>query len=210
MVTRPSDVLVVDDEAATRGFLTRSLESWGYAVRQADSATEAFERMMAQPASVVLCDIRMPGHDGLWLVDRMHEYWPDTPVIMVTALDDFDTVRQSRERGAVDFITKPIQPEQLRGILRRHTTTADSATVASDTPASPSSELEVPDKAMADAEYTLESPVRCPACGERMTVLQAIRLIRARVHFTSTLPRRGRVLACPHCLAVVPAELSNF
>jgi len=61
-----------------------------------------------------------------------------------------------------------------------------------------------------DAEYTLESPVKCPACGERVTTLKAVRLIRAQVNFTSTLPRRGRVIACPHCLAVVPAELSNF
>ena len=62
----------------------------------------------------------------------------------------------------------------------------------------------------AEAEYTLESPVRCPACGERMTSIKAVRLIRAQVNFTSTLPRRGRVMVCPHCLAVIPAELTNF
>jgi hypothetical protein len=61
-----------------------------------------------------------------------------------------------------------------------------------------------------EAEYTLETPVRCPACGERVATLKAIRLVRTNVNFTSTLPRRGRVLACPHCLAVVPAELTNF
>jgi transposase len=61
-----------------------------------------------------------------------------------------------------------------------------------------------------DAEYTLESPVRCPSCGETLTAVKAIRLLRARVNFTSTLPRRGRIVACPHCLAVIPAELSNF
>ena len=61
-----------------------------------------------------------------------------------------------------------------------------------------------------EAEYTLESPVRCPACGESIVTLKAIRMVRAQVNFTSTLPRRGRVIACPICLAVVPAELSNF
>jgi DNA-directed RNA polymerase subunit RPC12/RpoP len=61
-----------------------------------------------------------------------------------------------------------------------------------------------------EAEYALESPVRCPACGKRITTIKAVRLIRAQVNFTSTLPRRGRVLACPRCLAVIPAELSNF
>jgi DNA-directed RNA polymerase subunit RPC12/RpoP len=61
-----------------------------------------------------------------------------------------------------------------------------------------------------EAEYTLECPVRCPACGEKLTTVKAVRLIRGQVNFTSTLPRRGRVIACPHCLAIIPAELSNF
>jgi hypothetical protein len=61
-----------------------------------------------------------------------------------------------------------------------------------------------------EAEYTLETPVRCPACGERVASLKAVRLVRSQVNFTSTLPRRGRVIACPNCLAIVPAELTNF
>jgi hypothetical protein len=61
-----------------------------------------------------------------------------------------------------------------------------------------------------DAEYSLECPVRCPACGDTVSTLKAVRLLRAHVNFTSTLPRRGRLVVCPNCLAVVPAELSNF
>ena len=61
-----------------------------------------------------------------------------------------------------------------------------------------------------EAEYTLECPVRCPVCGERITTVRAVRLLRLTVNFTSTLPRRGRVIACPQCLAVIPAELTNF
>ena len=67
-----------------------------------------------------------------------------------------------------------------------------------------------PQEGKSEAEYRLEYPVKCPACGERIETLKAIRLIRAQVNFTSTLPRRGRVLACPQCLAIIPAELSNF
>ena len=73
----------------------------------------------------------------------------------------------------------------------------------------PAEELHTQDKKI-EAEYTLECPVRCPACGERIATLKAVRLIRSQVNFTSTLPRRGRVIACPHCLAVIPAELTNF
>ena len=61
-----------------------------------------------------------------------------------------------------------------------------------------------------DAEYSLEHPVRCQACGEMVATLKAIRLLRTEVNFTSTLPRRGRVLVCPLCQTLVTAELSNL
>jgi DNA-directed RNA polymerase subunit RPC12/RpoP len=61
-----------------------------------------------------------------------------------------------------------------------------------------------------DATYKLETPVKCPYCGEIISTLKAVRLIRDQVSFTSTLPRRGRVLACPNCQSVLPAELTNL
>jgi len=204
-----SYVLVVDDEAVVRDFLVRCLEGWGYATRKAGSAAEALELMVEKPASLVLCDIKMPGQDGLWLADRLRAHWPHTPVVMATAIDDLETVRESRQSGAVDFITKPINQEQLLQIVRRAATTRDEVIVPEES-ASPSSELQAAPETKIDAEYVLEAPVRCPACGERITNLKAVRLVRSQVNFTSTLPRRGRVLACPHCLAVIPAELTNF
>ena len=61
-----------------------------------------------------------------------------------------------------------------------------------------------------DAIYRLETPVKCPHCAETLTSLRAVRLLRDQVNFTSTLPRRGRVVACPSCLAILPAELTNL
>lgn len=205
-----SYVLVVDDESVVREFLTRCLERGGYTVKQAGSAAEALELMVARPASVVLCDIRMPGHDGLWLAEQLRADFPGTAVVMATAIDDVQTVRQSRDVGAVDYISKPIAPEQLLQVLRRVTAAANEVRPMSEDSAAPPPELSTAPDSKSEAEYTLESPVRCPACGERITTVKAIRLIRAQVNFTSTLPRRGRVMACPHCLAVIPAELSNF
>jgi len=205
-----SYVLVVDDEAAVRDFMARCLEGWGYAVKKAGNAAEALELMMDKPASLVLCDIRMPGQDGLWLADRLRAHWPNTPVAMATAIDDVETVRQCRELGAVDFITKPIVRDQFLQVVRRAVTQPSVKTRTSEDVASPSTELHTLHGTKTEAEYTLECPVRCPACGERITTVKAVRLIRAQVNFTSTLPRRGRVIACPHCLAVIPAELTNF
>lgn len=208
-----SYVLLVDDDAAVRSFLKRCLEGGGYITKQAGSAAEALDMIVAEAPSLVLCDIRMPGEDGLWLAERLHARWPRIPVIMATAIDDLETVRRSRQVGAVDYITKPIAPDQLLQVLRR----AISAPIEAIPPAESSEDAAWPagdrqpsNEGKGEAEYRLEFPVRCPACGERIETLKAVRLIRAQVNFTSTLPRRGRVLACPHCLAIVPAELSNF
>ncbi len=62
----------------------------------------------------------------------------------------------------------------------------------------------------AEAEYTLENSVKCPHCERDLDVLKVVRLLRTRVNFTSTLPRRGRVLACPECQKIVSAELAGF
>ena len=62
----------------------------------------------------------------------------------------------------------------------------------------------------AEAIYRLETPVKCPYCREPISTLKAVRLLRDQVNFTSTLPRRGRVLACPNCQSILPAELTNL
>jgi len=61
-----------------------------------------------------------------------------------------------------------------------------------------------------DATYRLESPARCPQCGEVLSELRAVRLLRVEVNFTSMLPRRGRIIVCPYCQTIVPAELTNL
>ena len=205
-----SYVLVVDDEALVRDFMARCLEDRGYAVKKAGSAAEALELMVNKPASLVLCDIKMPGQDGLWLADRLRAHWPNTPVVMATGIDDVETVRLSREVGAVDYITKPIAREQLLQVVRRAAALPSGATPTPEGSTPPSTELPTLHGTKVEAEYTLKSPVRCPSCGERITTVKAVRLVRAQVNFTSTLPRRGRIIACPHCLAAIPAELSNF
>ena len=61
-----------------------------------------------------------------------------------------------------------------------------------------------------EAEYTLEYPVKCPYCQQTIKVLKVVRLLRTRVNFTSTLPRRGRAIACPQCESMLSAELSGI
>jgi hypothetical protein len=61
-----------------------------------------------------------------------------------------------------------------------------------------------------EAVYRLDAPVKCPHCGEMVETLKAVRLQRDQVSFMSTLPRRGRVVTCSSCQAIVPAELTNL
>ena len=116
----------VDDEPPVREFLRRWLEGWGYAVTEAGSAPEALAVMLAEPASIILCDIKMPGHDGLWLAERVRAEWPQTAIIMAIALDDTPTVLKSRDLGAVDYVRKPFGRELLLQALRRATATLDA------------------------------------------------------------------------------------
>jgi|SRR5689334_23466342 len=83
------------------------------------------------------------------------------------------------------------------------------------TPAAPAAappEASVTGKSLVqgDATYRLESPARCSQCGEVLSEVRAIRLLRAEVNFTSMLPRRGRIVVCPYCQTILPAELTNF
>ena len=112
-----SYVLVVDDERSIRVALRRRLEGWGYTVREAASAADALEMMLAESASIVISDIRMPQHDGLWLLERIRAQWPETGVIMVTGADDIASIEKSRALGAAGYVLKPFDRELLRQAL---------------------------------------------------------------------------------------------
>ncbi len=110
-------VLIVDDDAPIRRLLRRWLETWGYDVIDTGSANEALDAMADKPADILLCDISMPEHDGLWLAEQVHARWPGTAIVMSTAYDDPRIVRKSRELGAVAFVTKPFDLNLLRHAL---------------------------------------------------------------------------------------------
>src|SRR5262245_13690209 len=112
-------VLVVDDEEAIRRLLTRWLEGWGYQAKEAANADEAIQQMNAEPASIMLCDVIMPVHDGIWLTEQVRTRWPHTAVIMASSAQDMETVMRMRKQGAVDYVTKPFGREMLRQALQR-------------------------------------------------------------------------------------------
>ena len=112
-------VLVVDDEDAIRRLLTRWLSDWGYDAKEAANADEAIEIMAKEPAEIMLCDVMMPVHDGIWLAEQVRSRWPQTAVIMASSAQDMETVMRMRKQGAVDYVTKPFGREMLRQALQR-------------------------------------------------------------------------------------------
>jgi DNA-directed RNA polymerase subunit RPC12/RpoP len=69
---------------------------------------------------------------------------------------------------------------------------------------------DIPSQWQSAATYTLELPVRCPHCDEKLRTIRVVGLVRSQVSFTSTLPRKGRVAVCPECDRILPVELSGM
>lgn len=112
-------VLVVDDEAPVRLLLRRWLERRGYRVREASSAIEAVEAMNVEQASLIVSDVNMPGPNGLWLVEVVLAKWPETAIIMATAVADIEMVLDCKRAGAVDYMLKPFGREVVEQALSR-------------------------------------------------------------------------------------------
>ncbi len=111
-------VLIVDDEKHTREGLRQALED-GYDVSLAANADEAFNLLDAQPFDAVLTDLRMPGKSGLKVIDKALALPQRPAVIMMTAYGNVDTAVEAMKRGAVDFLTKPVNIERLEVLLQR-------------------------------------------------------------------------------------------
>lgn len=117
---RARSVLIVDDENGVRELMKRWLEAGGYSVIAASSAEEALGRLeSAAPPAVALCDIRMPGRDGLWLAERIRQRYPETAVIMATGVQDVGPAVESLRRGVIDYLTKPFGRDRLREAVLR-------------------------------------------------------------------------------------------
>jgi putative two-component system response regulator len=108
-----ASVLIVDDETGVRELMARWLASGGYDVRTAANADEALQRVHDRPPAVALCDIRMPGQDGLWLAHQIRHDAPETAVIMATGVQDVGSAVTSLRQGVIDYLTKPFGRDRL-------------------------------------------------------------------------------------------------
>ena len=112
-------ILVVDDEAAQREILRTILVAEGYQVETAGTAVEALEKGGRNRFDLVLSDLRMPGADGLSLVRELSREDPTTLVIIMTGFGSLDSAEQAMKQGAFDYLTKPLERDDLLRIVGR-------------------------------------------------------------------------------------------
>jgi putative two-component system response regulator len=107
MAEKGLKVLVVDDEATVRKLLCQRLSREGFQCEEAGGADEALAKLKANPADLMILDIKMPGKSGMELLPEIKVKYPDTAVIMATALNDINISIQCMKEGAYDYICKP-------------------------------------------------------------------------------------------------------
>ena len=112
-------ILVVDDDESLRRVMQMQLEEAGYEVLAVSQGQDALALMEDTTPSLVITDLKMPGMSGLDLLRKLREAYPETTVIMITAFGTVSTAVEAMKAGAYDYITKPVDYEQLMLVVNR-------------------------------------------------------------------------------------------
>ncbi|GAJ10485.1 unnamed protein product, partial [marine sediment metagenome] len=113
MSEKQATILIVDDEEMVRRLLHQKLSSEGYRCEEAGDADQALDELKSKPVALVILDIKMPGKSGTELLPEIKASYPDTAVIMATAITDTRTAIQCMKEGAYDYITKPFNLDEV-------------------------------------------------------------------------------------------------
>jgi DNA-binding NtrC family response regulator len=112
-------ILIVDDEANARTALAELLRDEGYAVETAADGFKALPKLEEFVPDLVVTDLKMPGLNGLELMQKLRERDPDAVVIVMTAFGAVDSAVQAMKQGAADYLTKPVNVDELSLVLKR-------------------------------------------------------------------------------------------
>ncbi|MBN2327591.1 MAG: sigma-54-dependent Fis family transcriptional regulator [Candidatus Omnitrophica bacterium] len=121
----PKKLLVVDDEIGIQNLLTRVLRSEGYDIRTADNGDSAIQMAKEDLPDLVLCDIVMPGKDGIAALRELKQLSPKIEVIMLTAHSTVENAVEAMKLGAADYLKKPFDVEELKIVIEKTLGVAD-------------------------------------------------------------------------------------
>jgi DNA-binding NtrC family response regulator len=112
-------ILIVDDEEIVRESLSAWLEKDGYTLATAQDGETAIERIRAQRWSILLVDLKMPGIDGLQVLEQARKLQPEAAAVIMTAYATVDTAVAAMKLGAFDYLVKPFDPEELSLMIQK-------------------------------------------------------------------------------------------
>jgi DNA-binding NtrC family response regulator len=122
--------LVIDDERSIRNTLKDILEYEKYVVDVAEDGVKGLEKVKAGEYDIILCDIKMPGMDGIEVLEKLDEMGADMPVVMISGHGNIDTAVEAIKKGAYDFIEKPLDLNRLLITIRN---AMDKSTLVTET-----------------------------------------------------------------------------
>ncbi|OGP68616.1 MAG: hypothetical protein A2170_03485 [Deltaproteobacteria bacterium RBG_13_53_10] len=111
-------ILVVDDDAIVIKSCKRILEAEGFEVTTVPSADNALEAIRSYDFDLLLIDVKMPRHDGMYLMREVQKTWKDIPTIVMSGYPTPETIGDVLKLGATQFIAKPFRPDELVQVVR--------------------------------------------------------------------------------------------
>jgi DNA-binding NtrC family response regulator len=111
-------LLIVDDDRSIRSMVSQTATIWGYETEECASAEQALERLAKTRFNIVLTDIRMGKMDGIAFAERIRETLPSTAVVIMTGFPSAKTVQKSQAMGAIYYMQKPINNDELGDTLK--------------------------------------------------------------------------------------------
>jgi len=116
MVSKP--ILIVDDEPIVRESIRDWLKDAGYQVETAESGEEALEMIEKQDFSVMILDVRLPGKTGIKVLREVKALKPQIKSIVITAYPTVELADEAMKLGAIDYLIKPVAPDDLERLIR--------------------------------------------------------------------------------------------
>ncbi|MDY0041686.1 MAG: response regulator [Desulforhabdus sp.] len=117
--TRRTQILILDDEPIVCKRLRPAFQKAGYEVETFTDSASAMARIEQKRFDIVITDLKMQGTDGMRLLTRTKEIWPDSNVIVITGFATSETAKESFHKGAFDFIAKPFKLSDILDTVRR-------------------------------------------------------------------------------------------
>jgi CheY-like chemotaxis protein len=107
-------ILVIDDEVAVNNNIRKILGKTGYGVEQATTKAEALAKIKDNTYALILLDLKIPGVQGLELLQHINDHQPNAKVIMITGYASVETAKEAARMGAVEYLPKPFTPNEIR------------------------------------------------------------------------------------------------